>query len=62
MLTVRRAGSRAGRLGLVDLLAIDLDPADEQQPGLQTDAVRTGVLAFLVDKGVGIQITESKAD
>lgn len=49
MLAVRCTGSRAGRLGFVDLLAIDLDPADEQQPGLQTDAVLTGVLAFLVD-------------
>ena len=35
MFTVRCTGSRAGWLGLVDLLAIDLDPADKQQPCFQ---------------------------
>src|SRR5690606_3475924 len=61
---VRRRHGGVGRpgFGLVDQLAINLDPADEQQPRLEADAYLTGALAARVGEGVGPQIAEAKAD
>src|SRR3546814_5356893 len=53
-----------GRLGfgLVDELAVDLDPTDEQQAGLEAHTLLAGTLALGVGEGVGPQVAQAEAD
>ncbi|MPM74324.1 hypothetical protein SDC9_121311 [bioreactor metagenome] len=53
-----------GRLGfgLVDELAVDLDPTDEQQAGLEAHPLLAGTLALGVGEGVGPQVAQAEAD
>lgn len=50
------------RLGLVDHVAVDLDPADIPQTSLDTDALFAGALTFFIGEDVGPQIAQAKAD
>jgi len=50
------------RLGLVDELAIDLDPADEQQAGLEAYTLLAGTLPLGIGEGIGPQVAQTEAD
>src|SRR5690606_6672272 len=49
-------------LRLVDQLTVHLDPADEQQAGLEADASLADLVTLGVGESIGPQVADSEAD
>ena len=67
-----KSGGLAKRLGLgiglfilgrgIDSATVHLDPRDTQQSTLEDDSSLTGLVAFFIDKNLGVDVADFKPD